>query len=241
MNHNEMTTVAIAAKNLSDYGQPIEELPFESGVITSVDGESMELADSSWIGTRGASVRAGQPYALWGRGFGFEVRGCAVGNKVLWYESESDHANRVASEALQREAVKRDKARADLSETRERIAALPESLRTRIRRLEDNNPDFWWRFMPYELFVCEEARLIADLLKTVESIDEFHGLPYEDQKSRVPFSDGHSGNTFGMACMLAKVLVSGDDDLVVEMHGALAPLVGCEEYGCHPHDSETAT
>lgn len=41
----------------------------------------------------------------------------------------------------------------------------------------------------------------------------------------------HSGNTFGAACKLAHCFVA-EPHLISKMHGALCPLVGCEEYGC---------
>jgi hypothetical protein len=50
----------------------------------------------------------------------------------------------------------------------------------------------------------------------------------------VPLADGHSGNTVGCACLLARLYLTSPED-VARMHGALTPLVGCAEYGCvHP-------
>lgn len=48
-------------------------------------------------------------------------------------------------------------------------------------------------------------------------------------------SEGHSGNTFGMACRLAYLYLTEPEN-VIKLHGALAPLVGSKEYGCVPRD-----
>lgn len=56
----------------------------------------------------------------------------------------------------------------------------------------------------YNLFSCEEGIKIAESLKTKDKIIEFHKATWEEQKIMVPtIDDGHSGNTFGMACKLA--------------------------------------
>lgn len=56
----------------------------------------------------------------------------------------------------------------------------------------------------YNLFACEEGIKISEALKTKEKIIEFHKSTWEVQKEMVPtIDDGHSGNTFGLACKLA--------------------------------------
>ena len=58
---------------------------------------------------------------------------------------------------------------------------------------------------PYEVFCCEQAVLIAKALKTEAEIQKFYDAPYNEQQELVPaLSDGHSGNTFGGACALAR-------------------------------------
>ena len=56
----------------------------------------------------------------------------------------------------------------------------------------------------YNLFACEEGIKIAESLKNKDKIIEFHKETWENQKLMVPtIDDGHSGNTFGLACKLA--------------------------------------
>ena len=59
-----------------------------------------------------------------------------------------------------------------------------------------------------------------------------HVFNVDKQKMIVPIDDGHSGNTFGCAVMLAILYVTSPE-YIIKAHGALAPLVGCEAYGCH--------
>lgn len=50
-------------------------------------------------------------------------------------------------------------------------------------------------------------------------------------------SDGHSGNTYGCAFRLAVWYIAANGEAIVKSHGALAPLVGSEEYGFVPRAS----
>jgi len=60
--------------------------------------------------------------------------------------------------------------------------------------------------LDYNLFACEQGILIADALQSKERIKEFYEMNWDDQKKLVPgLDDGHSGNTFGMACKIAAV------------------------------------
>ena len=56
----------------------------------------------------------------------------------------------------------------------------------------------------YNRFCCEQGIIIAESLRNKDSIIEFTKLFWDEQKSLVPgLDDGHSGNTFSMACRLA--------------------------------------
>ena len=135
-----------------------------------------------------------------------------------------------------------EKKRAVFEESRESMdaqyEALPRIFRERLDKFRRNNPDFRWKYEPYELFVCEEAVRIAEELETPDEVVAFGKMTYEEQKARVTLSDGHSGNTFGMVMRLAYLFLS-DEAGVEQMHGALAPLVGSEEYGCVPTPAPT--
>lgn len=65
------------------------------------------------------------------------------------------------------------------------------------------------------------------------------GYDHERQAEVLGCDSGHSGNTFGAAFTLARLLTRGEDELVDRMYGALAPLVGSEDYGdVDPEDRE---
>lgn len=190
----------------------------------------------------------GMKLRLYGEGFGRTVRGVALvdesrnvhhvgGNVRHVYryrtleEERAEHAAWVASEKRKKieswEAKKTETARA--------VAALPAPFRERFDfflRRQGWGPEFG----PYELFVMQEAVKIAqvrvDELTGVEAVAVFSKLSSAAQRQWLPsLDDGHSGNTFGAACALAHAYLT-DPKLVLQMHGALCPLVGCQEYGC---------
>jgi hypothetical protein len=56
----------------------------------------------------------------------------------------------------------------------------------------------------YNRFCCEQGITIAESLRNKDKIIEFHKMGWGQQKTEVPgLDDGHSGNTFNMACRLA--------------------------------------
>lgn len=58
--------------------------------------------------------------------------------------------------------------------------------------------------LEYNLFCCEEGILIAQTLETKEKIVEFNKMDWNEQLKLVPgLNNGHSGNTFDMACEFA--------------------------------------
>lgn len=64
-------------------------------------------------------------------------------------------------------------------------------------------------------------------------VTAFDRLPYEEQVA-AGVSDEHSGNTHGMAIRMAMLYLAGRDDLIVGHYGAMAPLVGSDQYGDVP-------
>lgn len=65
---------------------------------------------------------------------------------------------------------------------------------------------------------------------------QFREWPVEEQQRVVPeMSSDHSGNTFGFAVHMANLLLqyAGEHpDYVVNTHGSICPLVGCQAFGC---------
>ncbi len=170
---------------------------------------------------------------------GCSIRGIFLDGRKVYYRTQAEQDNLDRLEAIERE--KRDRAKFEQSRADHdrRIAALPKCFRQRIARFQYNNPDFRWQYESYELFCCEQAVVIAEQLETPDAIREFHGLKWDEQLKRCPgLSDGHSGNTFGFAVTLAYDYLTEKSN-VINRHGALAPLVGSEQYGCIPRKAET--
>jgi hypothetical protein len=186
----------------------------------------------------GATPKAGGLVRLYGRGFGYPVRGLALNGHVLYYETEQQYRDRSMANQLAREVEQKAQADVNKPEADARVAALPDCFRQRIERFRRNNPDFYWKFERYEMSACVDAVRIADALRDkpdpIEALNDFHALPWERQKAAVPdLDDGHSGNTFGMACRLAHHYLT-DPRLVFAEHAAISALVGCEDAGCLP-------
>ncbi len=182
----------------------------------------------------GVKPKVGQIARFYGGGIGYVVRGLDLDGQEVFYrtpEQEAElHAQQVREwEAKDKAAFEKNKANLDAQ-----YDALPEVFQRRIDRFRANNPDFRWKYEAYEMLVCTQAVEIAEALKTVDAIRAWKEMDFRKQKRLVPsLSDGHSGNTFGAACLLA-ILYLEQPDKVVQLHGALAPLVGSKEYGCVP-------
>lgn len=178
--------------------------------------------------------KPGMTMTHFGRGIGYEVRGVLLDGQCVYYRTEEEQkaknkADTEARHAEQRAEFDKNKASIDA-----RCDALPECFRERLDKFRANNPDFRWKYEGYELYVCEQAVVIADACKTAEGVIAFSKLGWDEQKAKVPGLDGgHSGNTFAAACQLAVDYLRNQDHVRLR-HGALAPLVGSEEYGCVP-------
>jgi hypothetical protein len=177
---------------------------------------------------------AGMRARFYGPGIGYTVRGLFLDGRKVFYRTEAEENERHRKWCEEREREQKydfEKNRVDIDR---RVAALPEVFQRRLQKFRTNNPDFRWKFEGYELFCCEQAVLIAAAVGSADAVSAFHKLPWTEQLAKVPgLSDGHSGNTFGIACSLAMWYLTQPEN-VVRLHGALAPLVGSQEYGCVP-------
>ncbi len=217
---------------------PADDREFEDSVLTAVDesddGYTLCQGGACLFVTKPTPIqpRAGMVARYYGRGFGYTVRGVFVDGHRFYYRTEAEHQEQHRQWIADEDRKKREEFEASREETDRRVAALPTVLRRRLQKFRDANPNFRWEFEGYELFTCEQAVVIATALKDATAVESFSLLPWEGQKAAVPgLDDGHSGNTFGMACRLAYELLT-EPELVVREHGALATLVGCEAYGC---------
>jgi hypothetical protein len=175
----------------------------------------------------------GQTVRVYGK-FGSPVRGIFFNGQQVFYRTQAEQDKLHAEQVAASEKEKKETWEAQKDEYFAKIAALPELFQRRIKKFQDTNPDYDWKFGGYELFCCEQAWVFVSSLGTAEALQAWAKLGYEEQKAQVPeLSDGHSGNTFGISVRLAWHYLTNKENVVLE-HGALTPLVGCEEYGC-PH------
>lgn len=177
----------------------------------------------------------GETMRQYGHGFGAVVRGIVIGGRVYRYRTEAEEQARHEAEVARRKLDQSAQYESARAEYDARVAALAGPLKARIERFRRVGGDDWRsEFEPYELFVCEQAAAIAQAHQDgrVPDLVAFNELPFDEQRALVPqISDDHSGNTFGAAMMLARIL-SEQPELTPKAHGALCPLVGCKSYGC---------
>lgn len=212
----EFRTVNLA--EVTDWGDRGWELKFK-------DGWCLSAPNGPIVPEPGMSVR------LYGRGIGYAVRGIFVDGYEFRYETEGEMRQRYADESAEKERKAQETLEAERDGRDARWAALPKPYQQRKARFMANNPTWRRDFEPYELFVCEQAHLIATTLKTQEAIAEFHGADWDEQKRLVPgLDDDHSGNTLGAACRLAVFELEMPEG-VIKQHGALSPVVGSRKYG----------
>ena len=183
----------------------------------------------------------GMTIRLYGRGFGYPVRGLYLNGVRVFYRTEAEQQEHHRQQVEADKAKRRAEFEAERADMDRRYEALPPIFRARLDKFRRNNPDFRWEFEGYELFTCEQAVAFAETFKTPEALQTWARLedPKEQHRQCPRMADGHSGNTFGCACKLAYQYLTTPEN-VERMHGALAPLVGSEEYGCVPRGAATA-
>lgn len=192
--------------------------------------------------------KVGMRARLYGKGFGFTVRGLFLDGRKVFYRTEAEQQQQHEREHEQWDQERRydfERRRPDLDK---RFSALPAAFQARITRFRKHSPDFRWQHEGYELAVCGLAARIANHLRLPHHerttsalreteyharVNEFRNLPYEQQKVIGPeFFEGISGNQAGCAMKLAYLFLTRPE-LVEKEHAAICPLVGCEEMGCY--------
>jgi hypothetical protein len=180
----------------------------------------------------GHTPQPGDTITLWGRGIGYVVRGVAIDDVVYRYESDEDYQTRSRREQDERDAKKRSEYEQAKRDNDARIDKLPRVFQKRIDGFRERRADFGWQHEGYELFTCEQAAAFAEAFPDGDALTAFNEMTYEQQRAACPaMDDGHSGNTFGSAVYLARLYLD-HPYMVPKAHGALCPLVGCDDYGC---------
>lgn len=239
----------------SERKQRIDQMRYQIVEVERVREASEGKSEIMWDGGRCCLVEAepellseGDRVRLFTDGAGSRVHGADWWDGDEWrplhYRSEADFAAQNADGQWQRRCEQAVQFAENREDRDERIEALPQVFQDRLLRFRRNNPNFRIEYEPYELTCCEEAAAIAEWARS-ERPDDPLSLIVEameagwERRSEMyePLHDGHSGNTMGVAWKLAHQYLD-DPDLVEFRHGAMAVLVGCEEYGCPPPSEE---
>jgi hypothetical protein len=109
-------------------------------------------------------------------------------------------------------------------------AALGPEFKSRIDRFRFTNPDFRWKYEAYEMAVTKAAVSIAAKFPNEDEIIRFKKMDFDTQLDLVPEIYDFSGHMVGFACLLAGCFVVAPHE-VVNVPGALAPMLGVKEYG----------
>ena len=203
----------------------------------------------------GVVPRVGDQITLYTEGLSL-IRGVDINGEEVFFKSSVELENDTIERHERYVQDRKDDFVVNVERYDLEFDALPESFQARISSFRTNNPDFRWEFEPYELFCCTEAVKIANHLvdayeltyptdnqRILDLVKKFSDLPHDEQIDRAWLIDEHSGNTIGCAITLARshlfdqfvVRNQPKSSLVFLHHGALVPLVGCENYGCiHP-------
>lgn len=170
---------------------------------------------------------------------GWNVRGIDLRGEPLFYKTDSELAveHEEFKEKLRLDKIKTfKKERAGLDR---KFSKLPPEFQRRISWFRAWNPDFRVEYEAYEMSACVDAVKIAETMESLGQVRMFQKSSYERQRKLVPdLYEGHSGNSFAAAVHLALLYLT-DPLLVIAEHGAMTPLVGCEDYGCaHPRPKD---
>lgn len=235
---------------------------FEEFELAKVDrgDESWCLFDGSWVFSvpfekwgDTPEPRPGDTVRYYGDGFGRPIEGVDLNGRPVYFTDEVQVAAERELSALEHRAGQiREFLTTGKAEAAATYAGLPEVFRRRIDRfVTTKGPSWWWELGAYELSCCTDAVLIAGACGSSLGIDPGIGVESDDIDGDVRHwfdeenaeqvegtFDGHSGNSWGFAKRLAYLWLV-HPDLVELEHGALTPLVGCDDYGCpHPDDVE---
>jgi hypothetical protein len=207
-------------------------LTFDGGLVTGYRKNDVSHPDFV--------PKAGQTVRFYGKNAGVlggSRRGLMIDGLLLQYRTEEEDRAHHRLQLMKSDAERQREYEKNAGLLEEKLDALPIPYRARVTYYLEHNPDFYWKYLAYELSVCQDASRLAQTARRQQPdepaawVEDFHNKSYDEQMEIAPWmSDGHSGNSFGFVVRLAHIDVSGG---MVELeHGALCPLVGCKAYGC---------
>lgn len=228
--------------------------PSDSGLITKVEGwdaggervavtwnDGWTYAGRSQADYEAAGVRPepGMDITLYG-GLGHTVKGMDIAGRRVFYlsqeEAEAEHAAMV--QQMHADRQQRWEA-ADRERLLREAADLPAPLPSRVLRLLAAHADFGPEHLAYELAGLKAAAAIwryaeQSTFGPYVFIDQFVEMGWAEQIALIPeAAEADSGNLFGWACLMARILIESPKD-ALDFHAAIAPLTGCAEVCSHP-------
>jgi hypothetical protein len=200
----------------------------EDGCTISFDGGTCFWVNKEY----GPAPKVGDMARFHPGGLGRPVRGLFINGVEYFYRSPEEERKKNLANAEARDIEKKAEFEENRAEFNAQFRALPHVFQRRIEKFRLNNPDFRWEYESYELFCCLEAvKFAKHFINSSKRLLEWADSPYEEQLKEVEVDSNHSGNTFGCAVKLAYLYLTNPIG-VIRAYGALAPLVGSEEYGC---------
>ncbi len=214
-----------------------KKLDYQIGKITSIreHKDGYEICQDGvffWLDKKyGIKPVVGQTVETYG-GMGRSIQGICIDGKTAFFKGELQMEREHKEWSKNYDRKKQTEFEKNKQQLDEDYNSLPLVFQKRLDILRKNNPNFRWEYEHYEMFCCKEAIKIATVFKKPEELKAFSEADYKEQRKMLPIlSRDHSGNTFGFACRLAYWYITEPDNVWKE-HGALCPLVGCEDYGC---------
>jgi hypothetical protein len=200
------------------------------GYITKMNGGL-----TIFVPDKGIEPKPGMIVRMYGKGVGFPIRGLDVDGKEIYYNTAAEYEAEMQKKAKERKEQQKQEYESKRSSFEDRVGKLPQVFQKRFQDFREFKGDeFRYSFEAYELFVCEEAVLIAETLGLLEKIKEFASADTPKRQEMVPGirMPEHSNNTFVQAIQLACSYIM-TPERITQMHGALCQLVGCDIYGCY--------
>lgn len=223
---------------------------FVEGVVDTIDGRSVSYEGTGCFWPEdlempqiGDVVRIYTIGGMFGR-----INGYAINGRLIEYRDQAAMEIQRQAQIAELDAEREAKwiiAEPNLDADYE---ALPPVLQRRIASLREAGGLEWRKHDEgYEMFICTQAVVIAKLgsdekIKAWASINSdtppegYKPYDYQRQLAEAPegFRDEHSGNTFGMACSLARALCRQDEpemaEWIVGLPQGLTPIGGDPRY-----------
>lgn len=203
----------------------IEQDEYEDIVVT----EARAGSDGHWSvqwGSTGTGfhlpdgeIKVGDTIRIYGSAqLGGRRHGWALNGKLVEWRTPWERLVERVSWLAQYDRDKRERFAKERVQMDARYEALSPKLKARIDRFRSEQADFRIDSEGYEMYACVDADVIANYLRSrVDAgedadavVTEFYDLPWDEQM-KIGLQEGHSGNTFGGACALARRLLKGLD------------------------------